>query len=66
VSVLIAADNGALVEKGEAVATPSDPTHFTYTTTAKAPASAVKVIVDVADLAGHVSEKTQELGAAAH
>ena len=64
VSVLITTDDGKLVEKGTAVLSPVDGSRWTYTATASAPGSAIKVVVDVADLAGHVTEKVEELAAA--
>ena len=63
VGILIATEDGNLVEKGSAIASANDGTLWTYTTTAAAPHSAVKIVVDVADLAGHVTEKTEALAA---
>lgn len=56
VGVLIATDDGVFVEKGSAVPSEKDPHQWYYTTTATAPSSAVKIVVDVADLAGQVTE----------
>jgi hypothetical protein len=61
VGVLIAADDGTFVEKGAAVASPADPTRWTYTATVKASAKAVKIVADAADLAAHVAEVTEEV-----
>lgn len=58
VGVLIADDNNTLVEKGQAVVSPTDPHVWVYTTTASAPSASVKIVVDVADLAGQVTEET--------
>jgi len=63
VGVLIAAEDGTLVEKGAAVVSTENASLWTYTATAAAGAKAVKIIVDVADLTGHVTEKTQALAA---
>jgi hypothetical protein len=59
VGVLIAAEDGTLVEKGAAVASGTDSTRWTYTTTAKAKAGAVRIVADAADLAGHVVESAE-------
>jgi hypothetical protein len=64
VGVLITTDDGKVVERGAAVVTATDATRWTYTATAAAPSQAVKVVVDVADLAGHVTEKVEALAAA--
>ena len=58
VGVAITLDDNTLVEKGQAVVSPQDPHLWTYTTTAAAASASVKVIVDVADLAGHITEET--------
>ena len=59
VGVLIATEDGTLVEKGSAVRSSSNPNQWMYTATANAPASSVKIVVDVADLAGQVTEQTE-------
>jgi hypothetical protein len=64
VGVLIATGDGILVEKGAAVPSANAPNQWLYTTTATAPSSAVKVVVDVADLAGQVVEQTEQPSAA--
>ena len=56
--VMIVADDGTLVEKGSAVATP-DTNQWLYTTTSAAPSTSVKIVVDVADLSGQVAEVSQ-------
>lgn len=61
VVVLIAADDGRLVEKGAAVQAATDATHWTYTATAKAAANAVKIVADAADLADHVTAFGEEV-----
>jgi hypothetical protein len=61
VGVLIAADDGTFVEKGAAAPSPNDSTHWTYTTTAKTSAKGLKIVVDAADLARHVTELTEEV-----
>jgi hypothetical protein len=53
--------SGTVVEKGAAVVSSTDPRLWTYTTTAAAPTPSVKVVVDVADLAGQVVEETEHL-----
>lgn len=58
VGVLIALDDNTLVEKGQATVSPLDPHLWVYTTTATAPSPSVKILVDVADLAGQVTEET--------
>ena len=58
VGVMIVTDDGTLVEKGAAVATDAA-NQWLYTTTGTAPSASVKVVVDVADLAGQVTEVTQ-------
>jgi hypothetical protein len=57
VGILIVNDDGTLVEKGTAIPT-TDPNHWFYKTTAAAASSSVKIVVDVADLAGQVAEAT--------
>jgi hypothetical protein len=64
VGVLIAAEDGTFIEKGAAVVSPSDGSRWTYTATVKAPATAVKIIVDAADLADQVTEETETVAAA--
>jgi hypothetical protein len=59
VGVLIANDDGSLVEKGSAAMSDADPHQWHYTTTAAAPSSSVKIVVDVADLAGQVVEEME-------
>lgn len=59
VGVLIAADDGTLVEKGSAQLSPQNGSQWIYTTTATAPTASVKIVVDVADLAGQVTEETE-------
>jgi hypothetical protein len=61
VGVVITTADGTLVEKGSAAQ--SDATRWTYTATKAAPAGDVKVIVDVADLANHVTEQTEPVSA---
>jgi hypothetical protein len=61
VGVLIATDEGVFIEKGTAVPHETEPNQWLYTTTARAPGSTVKVVVDVADLAGQVTEVTEHL-----
>jgi hypothetical protein len=63
VGVMITTEDGVLVEKGAAVPSAGDPNQWLYTTIATAPSPKVKVVVDVADLAGQVVEQTQELAA---
>jgi tartrate dehydratase beta subunit/fumarate hydratase class I family protein len=58
VGVLIATDDNTLVERGQATLSPQDPHRWTYTTTAAAPSASVKIVVDVADLAGQVTEES--------
>ncbi|MFO0762679.1 MAG: hypothetical protein U0359_39945 [Byssovorax sp.] len=57
VGVLLTDDNNVLIEKGKAMMSPQDPHVWTYDTTAAAPSASVKVFIDVADLAGHVTEQ---------
>ncbi len=59
VGVLIATDDGTLVEKGAAVPVPNVPNQWLYTATAAAPSASVKIVVDVADLAGQVTEESE-------
>ena len=58
VGVMIVADDGTLVEKGSAVAAPTG-NQWLYTTKNPAPFTSVKIVVDVADLAGQVAEVSQ-------
>lgn len=57
VGIMIVNDDGSLVEKGTAVPT-TDSNQWSYKTTAAAASSSVKIVVDVADLAGQVTEAT--------
>lgn len=59
VGVLIAADDGTLVEKGSAVRSTTNPNQWFYTATTTAPSASVKIVVDVADLAGQVVELSE-------
>jgi hypothetical protein len=59
VGVLIATDDGTLVEKGSATPSAQYDNQWLYTTTATAPSASVKIIVDVADLAGQITEETE-------
>ena len=59
VGVLIVTDTGTIVEKGSAVVSAADPHQWAYTTTAAAPSSSVKIVVDVADLAGQITEESK-------
>lgn len=59
VGVLIADDNNVLIEKGNAVVSPQDPHVWTYKTTVGVPVFSVKVLIDVADLAGQVTEQVK-------
>ena len=59
VGVMIVNDDGTLVEKGTAVAVDANSNQWTYTTNNSASSSSVKIVVDAADLAGHVAEVTQ-------
>lgn len=58
VGVMIVADDGTLVEKGSAVASPNT-NQWLYTTTSAAPSTSVKIVVDVADLSGQITEVSQ-------
>jgi hypothetical protein len=60
VGVLIATDDGKLVEKGSATASPQNGNLWLYTTTATAPSAVVKIVVDVADMAGQITEETEQ------
>ena len=59
VGVRIATQDGTLVEKGSAMRSADSANQWHYTTTATAPSSLVNVIVEAADLAGHVVEATE-------
>jgi hypothetical protein len=59
VGVMIVNDDGTLVEKGTAVVSPSAANQWVYKTTAAAGSASVKIVVDVADLAGQVAEVSQ-------
>ena len=59
VGVMIVNDDGTLVEKGTAVAGNGNANEWLYTTKCAAGSSSVKIVVDVADLAGQVAEVTQ-------
>ncbi len=59
VGVMIVNDDGSLVEKGTAVADNANANEWLYTTKCAAGSSSVKIVVDVADLAGQVAEVTQ-------
>jgi len=59
VGVMIVNNDGTLVEKGTAVPIDSNSNQWTYTTNNSASSSSVKIVVDAADLAGHVAEVTQ-------
>ncbi len=45
--------------RDSAVVSAQDPHQWTYTTTAAAPSNSVKIVVDVADLAGQITEETK-------
>jgi len=64
VGVLISTEDGTFIEKGAAVISPENPSQWTYMATAAASSETVKIVVDVADLAGHVTEKTAQVSAA--
>jgi hypoxanthine-guanine phosphoribosyltransferase len=57
--VMIVNDDGTLVEKGTAIAAPEAANQWLYNSTAAAGSESVKIVVDVADLAGQVAEVTQ-------
>jgi hypothetical protein len=59
VGVLIATDDGTVVEKGSAEPVPAVANQWRYTSTAAAPSASVKIVVDVADLAGQITEETE-------
>jgi hypothetical protein len=58
VGVLLVDDNNVVIEKGKAIVSAQDPHRWIYTATAPAPSSSVKIVIDVADLAGQVAEET--------
>ena len=58
---LIATDDGTLVEKGAAVRASVNTNEWLYTATTAAPAASVKIVVDVADLAGQVTDQVRRL-----
>ena len=57
--VMIVKDDGTLVEKGTAVAGNVNVNEWLYTTKCAAGSSSVKIVFDVADLAGQVAEVTE-------
>lgn len=57
VLVMILTDADVLIEKGQAVQDSDDKTLWIYTTTATAGVTTVKILADVSDLTGHVTEK---------
>ncbi|HEY5956389.1 MAG TPA: hypothetical protein VIV60_07555 [Polyangiaceae bacterium] len=59
VGVLIATDEGSVVEKGSAEPSATEANQWRYMTTATAPSASVKIVVDVADLAGQIAEETE-------
>jgi hypothetical protein len=59
VGVLLATDAGVLVEKGSATTSAENGHVWLYKTTAAAPSAAVKIVVDVADMAGQIAEETE-------
>lgn len=58
VGILLTDDSDNIIEKGKAVVSAADPHRWVYTATHAAPSASVKVVVDVADLAGQVTEET--------
>ncbi|APR88464.1 hypothetical protein A7982_13813 [Minicystis rosea] len=58
VGILLTDDDDTVIEKGKAVLSAEDPHRWIYTATHAAPSASVKVVVDVADLAGQVTEET--------
>ncbi len=56
VGVMIVNDDGTLVEKGTAVVADQNSNQWLYTTKCAAGSTSVKIVVDVADLAGQVAE----------
>ncbi len=59
VGVMIVNDDGSLVEKGVAAAADQDSNQWLYTTKCAAGSASVKIVVDVADLAGQVAQVSQ-------
>ncbi len=59
VGVMIVNDDGTLVEKGAAVVADQNTNQWLYTAKCAAASSSVKIVVDVADLAGQVAEVSQ-------
>ena len=59
VGVMIVNDDGTLVEKGTAVVGDANTNQWLYTTKNAAGSASVKIVVDVADLAGQVAEVSQ-------
>jgi hypothetical protein len=59
VGVMIVNDDGTLVEKGAAVAGNQNTNQWLYTTKNAAGSASVKIVVDVADLAGQLVELSQ-------
>jgi hypothetical protein len=59
VGVMIVNDDGTLVEKGTAVVGDANTNQWLYTTRQAATSASVKIVVDVADLAGQVAEVSQ-------
>ena len=59
VGVMIVNDDGTLVEKGTAVPGSANTNEWLYTTKCAAASSSVKIVVDVADLAGQVAEVSE-------
>ena len=57
VNVLLAEDDGTLIEKGHAVVSAVDPSHWVYTTTLDAPSASVRIHVDAVDLAGQATQR---------
>ena len=56
---MIVNDDGTLVEKGTAVVGDANTNQWLYTTKNAAGSASVKIVVDVADLAGQVAEVSQ-------
>jgi hypothetical protein len=59
VRVMIVNGDGTLVEKGTAVSISENANEWLYTTTCAAGSSSVKIVVDVVDVAGQVTEVTE-------
>jgi hypothetical protein len=60
VGVVILGDENKLIEKGKAVQDEKNKLNWIYTSTASANTHHVKVIVDAADLPGHITEVVEE------